>query len=420
MKELDISKHPCFNKKVKGSCGRVHLPVAPKCNIMCNFCNRKYDCVNESRPGVTSAVLSPVQAVEYLKKVRKKLNGLTVAGIAGPGDPMANAPETLETIARVRKEMPDLLLCLSSNGLRLSENVDQLKKLGLTHATITVNAVDPTIGKNIYSWVRDNKIVYQGLEAATIMWAKQKEAIIKLKEAGMQVKVNSIMVPGVNDSHMLDIARTAGDLNVDLFNIIPVFPNPGTKLQDVIEPDQKTINEARDRARTYVPQMTHCKRCRADAAGLLDNDQSLQMAPILKDCAVKAVSIDDSRPLVAVATREGMLVNQHLGEALEFEIWQKSGNEFQHIETREAPLPGGGPKRWHDLANMFNDCRAVLVSGIGATPREILTKSGLLIVEMDGLIEEGLDSVYNKKDVSKLKPVGKKECCAGGMFGGCG
>ncbi len=52
---LDITRHPCFNESAKGTCGRVHLPVAPECNIKCNYCNRKYDCVNESRPGVTSS-----------------------------------------------------------------------------------------------------------------------------------------------------------------------------------------------------------------------------------------------------------------------------------------------------------------------------------------------------------------------------
>ena len=63
---LDFNRHPCFNAKVKGQYGRVHLPVAPKCNIQCNYCNRKYDCVNESRPGVTSTVLSPEQALYYM------------------------------------------------------------------------------------------------------------------------------------------------------------------------------------------------------------------------------------------------------------------------------------------------------------------------------------------------------------------
>src|SRR3974390_3356499 len=93
---LDIKRHPCFNAEVKGSCGRLHLPVAPKCNIMCNFCNRKYDCVNESRPGVTSTVLTPAQAEDYVRQVLEAEPRITVAGIAGPGDPFANPVETME------------------------------------------------------------------------------------------------------------------------------------------------------------------------------------------------------------------------------------------------------------------------------------------------------------------------------------
>ena len=53
------SAHPCFDKEARHKNARVHLPVAPKCNIQCNYCNRKFDCVNESRPGVTSSVLTP-------------------------------------------------------------------------------------------------------------------------------------------------------------------------------------------------------------------------------------------------------------------------------------------------------------------------------------------------------------------------
>ncbi|NEX14978.1 MAG: nitrogen fixation protein NifB, partial [Prosthecochloris sp.] len=48
---LSIEKHPCFNDASRHSFGRIHLPVAPKCNIQCNYCNRKFDCLNENRPG---------------------------------------------------------------------------------------------------------------------------------------------------------------------------------------------------------------------------------------------------------------------------------------------------------------------------------------------------------------------------------
>ena len=84
---------------------------------MCNFCNRKFDCVNESRPGVTSSLLSPHQALTYVDKTFDKRDDITVVGIAGPGDPFANADETMETLRLVREKYPDVLLCTSSNGL---------------------------------------------------------------------------------------------------------------------------------------------------------------------------------------------------------------------------------------------------------------------------------------------------------------
>jgi nitrogen fixation protein NifB len=153
--ELDTDRHPCFNVNVKGECGRVHLPVAPKCNILCKYCNRKFDCVNESRPGVTSALLTPEQAVAYLEQVLAAEPRITVAGIAGPGDPFANPRETMETIRLVRERFPDLLLCLATNGLGLPPYVQELADLKVSHVSITVNAVDPEVGQHIYSWVRD-------------------------------------------------------------------------------------------------------------------------------------------------------------------------------------------------------------------------------------------------------------------------
>ncbi len=95
---LDFSKHPCFNKDSHHKFGRIHLPVAPRCNLQCNFCNRKFDCMNESRPGVTSAVLTPNQAADYLDTMMKKEPNLTVVGISGPGDPFDNPVETMATI----------------------------------------------------------------------------------------------------------------------------------------------------------------------------------------------------------------------------------------------------------------------------------------------------------------------------------
>ena len=174
MKVFDINdyeKHPCFNPEAKGKYGRVHLPVAPKCNIKCNFCDRKYDCVNESRPGVTSTVLTPEQAGIYMARILEKEPRISVAGIAGPGDPFANGPETIATLRTIRKNHPEAILCVSSNGMGIFPYIKALADIKVSHVTITVCAVDPEIGKKIYRWVRDGKVVYRGLQAATLLTA---------------------------------------------------------------------------------------------------------------------------------------------------------------------------------------------------------------------------------------------------------
>ncbi len=147
---LNLENHPCFNEKARGKTGRIHLPVAPKCNVRCNFCDRKHDCLNESRPGVSSAVLSPPQAMNWLAEMIEQRPEIAVVGIAGPGDPFANPWETMETLRRVRKEYPEMLLCVATNGLSAAPYIEELAALEVSHVTVTVNAVAPEIAAKVY------------------------------------------------------------------------------------------------------------------------------------------------------------------------------------------------------------------------------------------------------------------------------
>lgn len=422
LQTVDYTRHPCFNPKVKGQFGRVHLPVAPKCNIKCNFCNRKYDCVNESRPGVTSTVLSPEQAKIYMQKVLEAEPRITVAGIAGPGDPFANPDETMATMRLVRQEFPDTILCLASNGLGIAPYVDELAEIGVSHVTITVNAVDPEIGAKVYSWVRDGNVLYRGRQAAELLLSRQLTAIEKLKRHGITVKINSIIIPGVNDGHIVAVAARMKELGADLLNCMAMFPNVDTPFANIPEPSKAMVAEIRREAEEYLPQMRHCTRCRADAVGLLGDDKTDEMRGCLSACASLPAESGGSRPYVAVATLEGVLVNQHLGEAERFQIWEERDDAFHLVEERPAPKANGGMQRWTALARLLGDCRAVLVSSIGETPQNILGKAGVKPVVMSGFIENGLKAVYRGEGVSALK--GRRSPCAkgacSGSGGGCG
>ncbi|WP_018124924.1 radical SAM protein [Desulfovibrio oxyclinae] len=422
---MSTKKHPCFDKSSIGECGRVHLPVAPKCNIKCNYCDRKHDCVNESRPGVTSAVLKPHQALEYLHKVMEAAPSTTVVGIAGPGDPMANPAETLETMRLVKKHYPDMLFCLSSNGLGMPPYLDRLKELGVTHATITVNAVDPDIAERIYAWARDGKVIYRKKDAARILIERQLESVKGLVERGITVKVNTIVIPGYNDHHVEEVAKVVGALGATLQNCIPVYPNRETPFADVEEPSHAMVSELRRTAGEHVEQMTHCKRCRADAVGLLEADRSGEFADTLGACSrLLPSNEDEDRPYVAIASREGMLVNMHLGEARSFQIWGRASDDagFVKIEDRPAPPMGGGPKRWEALAGTLKDCRAVLAAAMGDTPRMLLEENGLPAHAVTGFIADNLAALYRTGDLSAFAARRGGGCgtgCSGGG-GGCG
>ncbi|MBI4963678.1 MAG: radical SAM protein [Desulfomonile tiedjei] len=424
MTSPDVSRHPCFNADAKGHCGRVHLPIAQQCNIKCNYCNRKYDCVNESRPGITSAVLGPRQAVRYLEQVVERAPNITVAGIAGPGDAFANPEQTLETLRLVRERFPEMILCLATNGLNAERYVPELAKLQVSHVTVTVNAVDPEVGEQIYRWVRDGKVIYRGRKAAEVLLAKQLAAIKALKAAGIIVKVNTVVVAGINDHHVPEVSQRMAELGVDIQNCMVMYPNSGTPFEDVPEIPADRMAAIRSQAEKVIPQMKHCTRCRADAVGLLGQDRSDEFRDALVSCSM-GCGTGVEKPYVAVATLEGALVNLHLGEAHEFQVWRQTGTGFEFIGARPAPEPGMGAARWAKLAELLNDCRAVLVEAMGETPNKVLRDHGILPVEMSGPIEMGLAAIYNGTNLATLKARRKGNGCsrAAGCSGdgeGCG
>jgi nitrogen fixation protein NifB len=267
--------HPCFDAKSCGSTGRIHLPVAPRCDIQCNYCSRKYDCANESRPGVTSRVISPQEAVELVKNAVRLEPRIKVVGIAGPGDPLSNE-ETFTAMSLVKQEFPHLTLCLSTNGLLLPDNLERLTDTGLDYLTVTVNTLNADTGSRIYSHVTYDGRVLKGIEAAAALLDNQIKGISGAVNKGINVKVNSVLLPGINENEMVSLAQTFRDVGVSVMNIMPLIPQ--AKFADLPPVSPEIQKEIRRECAVYIPQIYHCRQCRADAVGLLDNDLSGELA----------------------------------------------------------------------------------------------------------------------------------------------
>lgn len=324
--EARLASHPCFSSGCAKTSARIHLAVAPRCNIACNYCVRKFDCVNESRPGVASSVLTPEEALTRFRVTREHLGNLTVAGIAGPGDALANWPAVKRTFDLIRADDPDIALCLSTNGALLPRYAHDIAQLGVLHVTVTVNAVDPEIGARICRRVVRDGRAYEGVEGARLLLENQLEGIRLLVQLGIMVKVNTVLVSGINVEHAEEVARTVAGLGAACQNVTAAIPVEGSVLQDVPAVDDATLQRVRSACERHIRQIRHCRQCRSDAVGMLGNDLSRTIDELVEKLAAPK--------RIAVASKSGTMVDTHFGHADRFLIYEVSAAQMRLVESR--------------------------------------------------------------------------------------
>ncbi|PTV94564.1 nitrogen fixation protein NifB [Rhodobacter aestuarii] len=435
-----VKDHPCYSEEAHHYFARMHVAVAPACNIQCNYCNRKYDCANESRPGVVSERLTPEEAARKVIAVANEVPQLSVLGIAGPGDSCADWKKTKETFTRVTEDIPDIRLCLSSNGLALPEHVEELVDMNVDHVTITINMIDPEVGAKIYPWIRYGNKRYYGVEASKILHERQMLALDMLVERGILVKVNSVLIPGINDEHLLEVNKEVKRRGAFLHNIMPLISDPahGTHfgLTGQRGPTAAELQKVQEACAGGANLMKHCRQCRADAVGLLGEDRgqefSLDKLPeevaydpaareTYKDWVAKeredrraaaedakaetGASVAETAPklLVAVATQGGGRINQHFGHASEFQVFEvdTDGVRFAfHRRCDNYCVDGAGEEdRLDRVIATLEGIDTVLCAKIGDCPRETLAEAGITVLQDHAYdyIETAVSAVYRAR-----------------------
>jgi len=387
--------HPCFGEHACKN-ARIHLPVAAECNIQCNYCLRNYDCMNESRPGVASKILSPAEALERYKNLKATMPNLTVVGIAGPGDALANFEQTRETLRLIRRFDSGVTFCIATNGLLLPQYVSQLKKLGVSHITVTLNTVDPVIGAKIYKHVNYMGRMYTGTEGASILLANQLAGIKMLRDTGMTCKVNCVILKGINDAHIIDVTKTAADLGAFMTNIMPHIPVKGSAFEGLDRVTNKEIMALREQCGAHIKQMNHCRQCRSDAAGTLDEDISIEFGT-----PVSVEQQTDKLRRFAVATKTGAIVDLHFGHADKFYIYESGESETRFVETRSISkyCDGSGcdkEDKWASVIRAVSDCDAVLALRIGPAPEKRLQENGIDVITTYERVETAVSMAAKK------------------------
>jgi MoaA/NifB/PqqE/SkfB family radical SAM enzyme len=355
---------------------------------------------------------------------------LNVAGIAGPGDALANIEQTCETLALIRGEYPDTVFCLSTNGLLLPLYADRLAALQVSHVTVTVNAVDPGIGAQIYQYMDYMGQRYAGEAGAAILMANQWAGISRLQDLGIVCKVNIVMLKGVNDQHVPRVAEKMKSLGCELANIMQMIPVKGSAFEHMPLTSQKEVRDMQRQCESILPQMHHCAQCRADAAGTLSQDLSLAYwGGAAPQGATPQAS--GAKPLrVAVASKSGVLVDQHFGQASDFYIYVCQGEDLrfeQHrsvkggaafgcrgagngagAKGRESRGPEGdhaGNPMMEAIMKAVADCDVVITTRIGDRSKSRLQDEGIRCFDTYDQIENAVRRAMSAQPMSAQPPM---------------
>lgn len=283
--------------------GMLHLPVAPRCNIQCSYCDHSGDCANHSPRGNATVLLTPQQACAFAGEILERESRITCVGISGPGEPLANSAETFEALSLVRRNYPSIPFFLATNGINASEHVERLVSLGVEVCTISINALQPRTLGPLLEWVHGPSGILVGEEAASFLVARQLEAIRVLSSSGITVRINTQVFGGINESEVEAIAREAA-LRGARYHHIRSFEPPGSRKSAfslVPAPNVERLALARRLASRHLTLIEHCNLCSADSTGCLANRGSRDARIALISSSRQQDSGSQVVPTLAVA-----------------------------------------------------------------------------------------------------------------------
>jgi nitrogen fixation protein NifB len=248
------------------------------------------------------------------------------------------------------------------------------------------------------------------------------EGLEMLTARGILAKINSVMIPGINDAHLIEVNREVKKRGAFLHNIMPLISSPehGTVfgLNGQRGPTAHELKALQDQCEEGAMNvMRHCRQCRADAVGLLGEDRSgefstdtIEAMDVKYDLDARRVyhelveeqrdarlaarqdalagldgEASDIRILVAVATKGEGRINEHFGHAGEFQIYELSTAGAKFVGHRRVDLYCQGGYGDEDalpsVVRAINDCHAVMVAKIGGCPSDELRDAGIDPVE---------------------------------------
>ncbi|MFQ6098273.1 MAG: GTP 3',8-cyclase MoaA [Armatimonadota bacterium] len=182
--------------------GYLRVSLTHACQLRCLYCRG---------PGGPSPIEEPLASTELLRLAAgvAEACGIRKVRLTG-GEPLVH-PDVVDFAARLRRVPGVRYLGLTTNGLLLPEMAEPLRRAGVDGVNVSLDSLRPGVYRRLTGGGSLSQAL-AGLEAA--------------REHDWQVKINTVLVRGINDCEILDFLRFVEGASIEL-RFIEVMPAVG-------------------------------------------------------------------------------------------------------------------------------------------------------------------------------------------------
>lgn len=388
MSTISLVKHRpvCGSSRTHKPNAVVHLPVCPQMVARTRF--------SPPTPLQSHCLLIP-EAIELLRQeIEKRKGKVTMVALSGPGDPLATPEITLYAIQEILKQFPGLSIGLRTLGMNSKELAPDLAQAGVEYVELQVDGVRTEILEKLYAWIRPGQKTLKISEAAKMLIKEQLGGVAALKFHDITVSISSTLYPGYNIDHLPKLCAEMMEVGADSISLLPYIPEPGTEV-DLAVPTADAFEQTCRKVEKYLPVVQPLLATQTDKADGTEKDTKPPLPKPTKE-----------KPNVAVASSNGIEIDLHLGQAVNFLIYGPREDGLPCLlGTRQAPEPGSGKERWSKVASVLEDCFVLLTASAGESPRKQLGEAGIRVLIKEDNIEGMVDVLYGggKKGKKKKK-----------------
>lgn len=286
----------------------LRVSLINTCNLGCVYCACGQDEMRDNYALQQSAALPASEMLAIIARLHEQL-GLRTLRLTG-GEPLLYRELELIINGAVRMGIEDL--ALTTNGLLLEQQAEGLKKAGLQSINVSLDAIDEA------GFFRISR--RRGLQ-------KILNGIDKALECGLSVKINTVVMRGINEDQILPLLDYAFDrqLKIRFLEIMAMghlHENPEQYFFS--QQEMLSLIESRHRIVPLQRALSATANYWATDAGQVFGVIANESAPFCGDCDRLRLDsfgniygcLSSNTPISLVDVREGTALDEKLQEAM--------------------------------------------------------------------------------------------------------